>query len=382
MKYKALLPIITVALLIVSISCTKQEPYTLIIGTYTHPSAMGNSNSSSAYIAKFDQEIGQITIIDSLHAGFNASYIAADTRKQILYAVNELNGNEPQGKVRAYIYTIPWSSARLLSECSTMGNDPCYVSVSANEGVVSVANYSSGNISVFPTNSDGSLNCTKATAHQHHGLGPHANQASPHAHQAIGAPFGNYIYSCDLGCDDILVYSIDTQTSIPSVVHTIRTAAGAGPRHLAFHPTKNFAYVINELNGTIESFAVDTKNGNLEKIQTIATSDDGATDRAASADIHITSDGKYLYASNRGGMNDIACFAIDNKKGTLTRKGNYSSGGKGPRNFSISPNNRFMIVANQHSNNIVVMSIDKATGALTPTGSEIKLYAPVCITNL
>lgn len=362
-----------------TITAISQKSSTYIIGTYTPADELNNADTKSAYIAHFDELNGTLTITDSLAAGYNASFITADRAKKVLYAVNELNGAEPRGEVKAFGYTLPWTSANYLGGCSTKGNDPCHVSISRKKGLVTVANYSSGNIISIPTSKAGKLMCASATTHQHKGSGPHPNQAEPHAHQAVAAPFGNFIYSCDLGTDEILIYTIKGNPATLTHTKTVKTAAGAGPRHLTFHPSAKYAYVINELNGTIECFAVNKKDGNLTNIQTVKTSEESKTD---GADIHITSDGRFLYATNRADVNEIVCYEIDAQNGKLQHKHTYPTGGRGPRNFIITDGDKYILIAHQYTNNIVIFKRNRTDGSLENTGKSVNVHSPVCITKL
>ncbi len=355
---------------------------TLIIGTYTPKEALQSTDTPSAYVVTFNAENGNLTLIDSIHTGINASFIAADTKRKQFYAVNELAGAIPQGKIRAFSYSIPWNRAVASSICSTQGNDPCHVSIDTKNNMVTAANYSSGNIISIKTNTLGKLNCDQKINNQHKSGNKSEASTPPHAHQTTKAPFGNYLYACDLGANAIFVYKIKNHPLAVEPLHTIEAEPGAGPRHMLFHPNQKFAYVVNELNGTVECFSTNKKNGNLSRIQTVATTPDSLRTKAGSADIHITSDGKYLYTSNRGVFNEIICFEVNTKTGMLRIIGHYPSGGTGPRNFMISNNNRFMLVANQRSNKVVVFAIDPQNGALTPTDNSLEIHAPVCITEL
>lgn len=370
--------LITVLFLMMAITASSQTISTLIVGTYTPRDKSAEKETPSAYIVQFDETTGSITVTDSVAAGLNASFIAADRDRKVFYAVNELNGSSPKGEVRAFGYTIPWSNATFMGGCSTLGNDPCHVSVSKKSKLVSVANYSSGNVVFIPTDNRGALLCHQSAEDRHSGSGPHPNQTSPHAHQALASPSGNFIYSCDLGTDQILIYSTK-KGGKPQLISSVNTSPGAGPRHLTFHPSHKYAYVINELNGTIECFKVDRKAGSLSHFQTVATSEKTKTD---AADIHITSDGKFLYSTNRADLNEIVCFAVDSKTGTLTRNGRYPTNGRGPRNFMISANNKYILIAHQYTNNITVFKVNPSDGSLTDTGNSVKMHSPVCITKL
>lgn len=376
--------IILILLLFMAIKAEaqKKNSISLIIGCYTPSEQLNSNTTKSAAIVNFNQENGIITLTDTLHAGVNASFIAVDKKRRVFYAVNELNGDIPAGKVLSFKYSLPWMGATKLSECNNTGNDPCHVSLSAKNKIVTVSNYSSGNIVSIKTNNSGELDCNSSIGHQHKGRGVTEQQSGPRAHQTVAAPFGNYIYTCDLGTDEIYIYKVSKNPFNTEQKHIVKLDSGAGPRHITFHPNKKFAYVVNEINGNVEVFAVNKKDGNLNHLQTIASAPEETKHLAGSADIHFTYDGKYLYTSNRGPFDEIVCFEVDSKTALLTYKSVYPSGGKGPRNFWISPNNRFLLVANQRTNNIVVYAINAADGSLTPTKQELNLYAPVCIAEL
>jgi 6-phosphogluconolactonase len=148
---------------------------------------------------------------------------------------------------------------------------------------------------------------------------------------------------------------------------------------LAFYSGKPWVYVINELNGTIETFHYNEDSGILERFQIAETREQGDTRFAGCADIHIHPSGKFLYASNRGEINSIVLFDINPATGLLTRKESFSAGGQTPRNFAISLDGNFLLAANQKSNNICVFRIDPETGKLTATGHSLAVPAPVCL---
>jgi len=153
--------------------------------------------------------------------------------------------------------------------------------------------------------------------------------------------------------------------------------AGAGPRHLTFHPNNKYAYLIEELTGTISAY--NYKNGKFGLLQNIPAIPPDYMGPIGSADIHVSPDGKFLYASNRGESNTIAIFKINQKTGWLTLIGHQSTLGKTPRNFDFDPSGNFLLAANQDSDEIVIFRVDKKTGLLTDTGKRIKVGNPVCI---
>jgi 6-phosphogluconolactonase len=239
-----------------------------------------------------------------------------------------------------------------------------------------LANYVSGNVAAYPIRKDGSLNEASAV-HQHTGKGTTARQEGPHAHMIIPG-LSNYIYSTDLGTDRIMLYTLDSDGKF-TLKKEIETQVGAGPRHLAFHSNQKWAYVVNELNGTIEAFHLNKTTGDLSRFQTVSTLPEGQTVFAGSADIHITPSGKYLYASNRADVNNIAMYSINQENGMLKIIGHQSVLGKAPRNFVIDPTGKFLLVANQDSNSVITFQIDSETGKLIETGLQTEIPTPVCL---
>jgi 6-phosphogluconolactonase len=187
----------------------------------------------------------------------------------------------------------------------------------------------------------------------------------------------------DLGLDQVIAYRFDGAKGslTPSPPVSIKVEPGAGPRHLAFHPSGKFAYVINEMQSTVTVFAYDAAGGTLRSLQTISTLPKDFTGHNDAAEVQLHPFGKFLYASNRG-HDSVAVFAIHRRRGTLTPVENVSTGGKIPRSFAIDPTGSFLLAANQKSDNVVVFRIDAGTGRLTPTGRMLEVAAPVCVTFL
>jgi 6-phosphogluconolactonase len=197
------------------------------------------------------------------------------------------------------------------------------------------------------------------------------------------SPDNHFALVDDLGLDQVIAYRFDgakgSLTANP--LASIKVEPGAGPRHLAFHPSGKFAYVINEMQSTVTVFAYDAAGGALHSLQTISTLPKGFTGHNDAAEVQVNPSGKFLYASNRG-HDSVAVFAIGRRSGTLTPVENVSPGGKIPRSFAIDPTGSFLFAANQKSDNVVVFRIDARTGRLTPTGQMLEAAAPVCVTFL
>jgi len=263
---------------------------------------------------------------------------------------------------------------------ASRGADPCHISLDRTGKFVLVANYSGGNLSVFPVAEDGRLG-EASDFIQHKGSGPnHDRQEAAHAHWIDLSADNRFALNADLGMDEIFIYRFDASKGklTPNDPPFAKVAPGAGPRHLAFHPNGRFAYVVDELNSTVTTFSYNAKAGTLHELQTVPTLPKDFSGESTTAEVAVHPNGKFLYASNRG-HDSLAVFAIDPSKGTLKFVEHVSVKGKTPRNFEIDPTGKRLLVANQESDNMVEFAIDQATGKLTATGTEIKVPAPVCV---
>jgi len=361
--------ILTAFLIVLSFAVVAQnKQYYLLIGTYT----------TDIHVYKFNTADASIKFVSKISGTENPSYLAITKDNKFVYAVNENHGDKP-GEVSAFSFDRPKGTLQFINKTATNGDDPCYVDVDSTGKSVVVANYSSGNLSVFKTNADGSLQPAVQTL-EHQGYSTNfTRQSKPHVHCTVISPDGKYVFSNDLGTDKIYQYKFDAAAAQPineDDFGTTEVPDGSGPRHLVFHPNGKYAYVINELLGTVISY--EYKDGKLTEIQNLPSDNTGGKQDKGSADIHITPDGRYLYTSNRASANDIAIFRVGST-GLLTEIGHQSTLGVHPRNFAIDPSGKFLLVANRDSNNIVVFSIIKSTGFLQPANNTIQIEKPVCL---
>ena len=340
------------------------------VGTYT------GGESGGVYLFPLDAETGEPGEVVLAGAAENPSFLALHPDRPVLYACGEVSGG---GTVSAFRMKEEDGALSLLNAVSSEGRGPCHVAVSPSGQHVAVANYSGGSMALLPIDETGALKpACEAIAYT--GQGPNtARQEAPHAHAANFGPEGRVLYITDLGTDRVHVYDYDgnagtlTAASPPAVV----LPAGAGPRHLAIHPNRRFAYVVNELGNSVTAFRRN-EAGTLEPMQTVGTLPEGFTGPNTTAEIAVHPSGKFLYASNRG-HDSVAVFATDADTGKLLARGHTSTGGKTPRNFNITPDGRYLLAANQDSDNIVIFRIDADSGALQPTGKEVSVPRPVCI---
>ena len=346
----------------------------LYVGTYTE-----DKREEGIFLVRMDRT-GALRKTGAVRAGPNPSYLALHPTGRMLYAVNEIESyqGKPSGAVSAFSVAERTGELTPLGpQQASEGGAPCYVSVDASGRAVLVANYVGGNIAVLPVNAGGLGTATSVVKHS--GRGPNTErQEAAHAHCIIPDPSNRYALAADLGIDKVLVYRLDAEKGTLTHVESgdARLAAGAGPRHLAFHPKLPIVYVANELDSTVTSLRFDAANGTLTVIETRSCLPTDWKGTSFTADIHLTRDGRNLYVSNRG-HNSIAMFAVD-AKGAIELKQTISTEGDWPRNFALEPSERFLLVANQRSNDIVVLARD-ANGRLNATGKRLELPSPVCI---
>jgi 6-phosphogluconolactonase len=345
------------------------------IGTYTNA-----GHSEGIYRLFLNTKTGAMRVDGVAAKSADPSFLALHPNGRVLYAVNELEqfDGKPTGAISAFAIARDSGALTPLGQLPSHGTAPCYVSVDKTGRTVLVANYGTGSVATFTVKQNGSLDAAR-TIVQHEGHGPNADrQSGPHAHCIITDPLNRHVVAADLGVDGVLVYQFDERTGkIATVANGVATNPGAGPRHLAFHPTGRFLYVINELDSTLVAYRYDGERGALDQVQVTPASPGGSAGNFP-ADLHVAASGRFLYGSNRGD-NTIAVFAIDPSSGRLTAVQQVSTGGDWPRNFALEPGGRFLLVANQRSNSIVSFRVDPETGRLTPAGATVDLPSPVCI---
>lgn len=353
------------------------------VGTYSLPIKFGTGEilqgkGKGIYLYAFDTETCKLELKNVAEGVDNPSYLAIGRDR--VYAVNELKEYEgkPSGAVSAYRIQTG-GKLELLNKMPTNGTDPCHVILSPDKNHLIVSNYMSGSLSVYPVLEDGALGgIEQFIQYKGKSVNP-KRQTCPHAHSAVFSNDARYVYICDLGTDRVRAYPYgDTgHPLLEADMEEFAASPGAGPRYLEFGPDGKYCYIINELGSVISVTAYNQKTGALTEIQKVSTLPPKDIRDNICADLHITSDGRFLYASNRG-MDSIAAYRIDQTTGMLALVGFESSGGRTPRNFTIDATGRFLLCANQDSDNIVVFAIDDKTGKLEKK-SEIFAPTPVCV---
>jgi 6-phosphogluconolactonase len=349
-----------------------QENY-LLIGTYT------GGKSEGIYVYKFNSATGDNSFVSVVKSS-NPSFLAISPNQKFVYAVNE-NADSTRftvsGNISAYSFDKKKGILTEINKQPSGGKHPCYVAIDKTGQWVFAGNYTSGSIGLLHANKDGSLDTLKQII-QHSGSGPNADrQKGPHVHSTNLSADNKYLYVPDLGIDKVMIYSFDKTKGSLKYKTEAPSTPGNGPRHMSFSPNNKFAYLMEEMSGTVVCYKIS--NGSLQMQQRISALPADFKGAIGSADIHISPDGKFLYCSNRGDANTISIFSVDATTGKLTLKGDQSTLGKTPRNFNFDPSGNFLLVANQNTDDIFIFKIDKKTGMLTDTGKKINVGNPVCL---
>jgi len=353
----------------IGLSAQKSKEQHLVIGTYT------SGPGDGIYVYKFNTETGENSFVSSVKTS-NPSYLTISPNKKYVYAVNE----DAPGHVTAFVFNKPNNKLLQLNQQPSQGKHPCYITIDKTGKWIIVGNYSSGTLAVYPVNKDGSLGKpTDSVLHEGSSVNSE-RQESAHVHATVLNKNNKTLYVPDLGMDKVMLYNLDNKSgklkefNIPFVA----TEPGAGPRHIDIHPNGKYAYLMEELTGSVSVYKVEN-DGYLSLLQNISGLPRDFTGAVGSADIHVSPDGKFLYCSNRGESNTIGIFKINQNNGQLVWVDHQSTLGKTPRNFNFDPTGNFLLVANQNSDEVVIFKRDKQTGLLTDSGKRINVPKPVCL---
>ena len=355
--------------------------YDMLVGTYT------GGKSEGLYVYRFDTKTGDATRV-SVAQTVNPSYLVVSRDRRFVYAVNELPGdNGPasqRGGVSAFRFDAASGQLSFLNKVSADGNDPCYLSLSPDGKYLLVANYSvaadpGGSFAVLPVQGDGQLGASVLTVH-HEGGGPvKERQDNSHVHSTVFSPDGHYLFAQDLGADKLYSYRYTPDGSRglfgPTDWRYTQEKPGTGPRHLVFGADGKHAYLTSELAATVSTF--DYADGKLTQVQTISLTEPGFKGKVGAAAIHLSPDGRFLYATNRGDANEIVIFSVDPANGHLRKIGHQSSLGKAPREFAIDPTGKWLIVGNQNSDSVYVFRRNEQSGLLEANPKRIEIGSPV-----
>ena len=348
-------------------------------GTYTGT----KTASKGIYRSRLEVATGKLSPAELAIEAKDPAFLAVHPKGDSLYAIDESSdpNRTPATGLTAYALDKKTGVLRLLNQQTSGDNAPCHLTVDHDGKSLLVAHYGGGSSSIVTLDSDGRLGALGSVIkHTGSSVNP-ARQESPHAHAIVVSPDNRFAFVPDLGIDRVVAYQLDashtTLTAKPSA--SVALPPGSGPRHLAFHPSAHFAYVISELLCTMTAFNYTAANGTLSPIQSVSTLPPGESipKGTSTAEVQVHPNGRFLYGSNRG-HDTLVVYAIDEKTGQLTYVENVPTRGKTPRHFALDPTGAWLLAENQDSGTVAVFRIDQKSGRLTPTGPLVNVPAPVC----
>lgn len=347
----------------------------LLIGTYTDDSEQGTEQPFGGGVCQFefDENKGTIKFVEVYREYDNPSYLEADG--ELLYIVQELQDN---ARISIMRYDRERGKYSHQMTKSFRGSGSCHVTVWPGRDYLSVANYGSGSLLVLRLDENGLPDGT-VYDFQDHGKGTDpVRQEGPHMHSTVVSPDGSIMLAADLGIDTVKWYQNSEEAVLPLQHKDIFTGEGEGPRHMCFRPDGRVLYLATELGCHVLRYEYDSGSGIMLLRQRISTRREGAVSGNTAADIHLSSDSRFLYVSNRGD-DSIAVYSVSEADGALKLRGIQSCGGRTPRSFTISQSGKYLIAANQDSDSIVVFKRNTESGMLEEKVGELAVRKPVCV---
>jgi 6-phosphogluconolactonase len=347
----------------------------LLVGTQTAETSKG------IYAYAFDSSTGELKQTGLAAEADNPTFLTLAPDGRTVFVANEVNhfGGKRSGGISSY--TLDRANARLtkLSESATGGGGTCHVAVDHTGRSAFAANYGGGSAASFAVGTDGHLS-DAVSFFQYTGHGPNATrQEASHAHRVTVSPDNRFLLVNDLGLDVIHIYQLDAATAklTPNEPAVWKASPGAGPRALRFHPNGRVAYCVTEMGSSVVVLRWDAKAGTLETVQELVMKPADFQQTAAGSDIVIDRRARFAYAIDR--FDDLVVTFSMAPDGKLTLLDRISCGGKVPRHLSLDPSGRWLLVANQASDNIFVLKVDPRSGKVTDAGKNFPLSKPQCL---
>ncbi len=341
--------------------------------------SFAKGDTGGLYLAKLDAQAQTLALVEHITEGVNRPIFArfSNDGKQLFVVDN--NGDDPKtqfGALAIYSFDAKTGKLTLQGRTSTLGRGSCYVGLAPSNALI--ANYGSGSVTAIPFNEQGPLEGAVNYEHTGKGADPR-RQNKPHAHSFVPSPHGRFALAADLGTDEVTVHPI-TDGKVQPASSTIKLHPGAGPRHIAFSPDPRLMFVINELDGTLNSYHWNARDGIAKPLDSISTLPADFKGNNTAADIHTHPRKPFVYTSNRG-VDSIAITQYD-REGKLKLITNIPSGGGHPRGFALTRDGRFMLVANRDANNVVLFTIEGNNPVPVNVGKELQIPMPMCVTTL
>jgi 6-phosphogluconolactonase len=349
-----------------ALQMASQVKYNGYFGTYT------KGESKGIYSFTLDTARGRITDVKAAASLENPTYLTISNDNRYLYAVAKEGSS---GGVAGYTLSEA-GDLTVINTQLTEGASPCHVSIDKENSLLLSANYHKGSADSYCINPENGEIQAVLSSIYHEGSGPDDRQEKAHTHYAGFTPDEKYVAVIDLGIDQLITYSLDNGRLIEKSILNI--APGSGPRHLTFHPGGEYAYLMTEFSSEVLVLKYNPEDGSFRQLQAISTLPDDFSENNQGSAIHISSDGKFVYAANRG-HDSIAVFQVSADSFELIFVEHTSTEGNWPRDFVLDPSEQFLIASNQNSSNVVLYSRDKESGRLTLLQSDISVPDPVCV---
>lgn len=346
---------------------------TLLVGSYTDGASQG------IYRYRFDEKTGHIDPApQQVVKSVSPSWLVLSADQRQLFAVNET----PNGHASSFSVSAK-GEIKPLNQVASQGDEPTHASLSQDQRYLFVANYAvqpdpGGSLVVIPVAKDGKLKpVVQQARHKASGVNPE-RQVGAHVHSLVLSPDGRHLYASDLGADKVFIYRYDGASAdlplTPAIPASVDLPPGSGPRHLLFDAKGRHAYLTLEMTAEVVMF--DVQEGNLVERQRLPLTESREAAAKAAGGLHLSADGRFLYVSNRGSVNEIVVFSVGKQDGQLAFLQRRSVEGDHPREFALDPSDNFLLVANQKSNQIVVIRRDPRSGRLLETVQTLKQDAP------
>jgi 6-phosphogluconolactonase len=348
----------------------------LLVGTQT------SGTSKGVYSYSFDPAAGELKLLGLATEAENPTFLALSPNGKTVLVANELDAYEGKSSGAVSTYSLDQATARLtkISEVASMGAGPCHVAFDHTGRCAFAANYGGGSAASFKVDVGGLLSEAVAFL-QYTGHGPDAQrQKGPHAHRVTVSPDNRFLLVNDLGLDVIHIYRLNPPTAelTQNEPAVWRSNPGAGPRALRFHPNGRFAYCVCEMASSVIVLRWNAASGGLETVQEVGMRSPEFRGTTGASDIVIDREARFAYAADR--FDDIVVtFAISPADGRLTLLKRTSCGGKVPRHLALDPSGRWLLVANQASDNIAMLARDGRTGQLAESWKSFSLSKPQCL---
>lgn len=334
------------------------------VGTYTRQTSKG------IYRFVLDTETEKLSVAEVAAEVGSPTYLTISEDRRFLYSVAQ---EDKSGGVAAFEVTNDHGDLKPINSMVEAGAPPCHLDVYNNNLVT--GNYHEGTIHLYQVDQKEGLQSVLDVA-KHEGSGPHERQEKPHVHYTAFTPDRKYMVVCDLGTDEVVTYKVDGGKL--EKVQTLKVNPGSGPRHLVFHPNGNRAYLLTELSSEVFVLDYNSEDGSFTVKQSILAKPEDFSGQNDASAIHISPDGRFVYAGNRG-HDSIAVFRVNEENGELQIVEHVATGGEWPRDFVLDPSGAFLVAANQHTGNLVLFKRDVETGKLTQLDSEVEAPEAVCV---